>query len=116
MSNIQNNNTCVEQWYYNVDYPLNSDGCNINGVLNHVDGNIDMILYKVEGPRSNFAGISSISLTGNQKKHINRTKPTAKQISSNIDIDVVNNISCFFFTGVTRSGHFIEAFSAREPV
>ena len=81
MSNIQNNNTCVEQWYYNVDYPLNSDGCNINGVLNHVDGNIDMILYKVEGPRSNFAGISSISLTGNQKKTY---KPNETDSQTNI--------------------------------
>ena len=36
------NNTCVEQWYYNVDYPVNNDRCNIDGALNHVDGNINM--------------------------------------------------------------------------
>jgi hypothetical protein len=38
--------------------------CNIDGALNHVDGNIDMIVYKVDGPRSNFWGISSASPMG----------------------------------------------------
>ena len=59
-----NNNTWVEQWYYNVDYPVNNDRYNIDGALNHVDGNIDMIVYKVDGPRSNFWGISSASPMG----------------------------------------------------
>ena len=54
------NNTCVEQWYYNVDYPVKKDRCNTEGALNHVDGNIHMIVYKVYGPRSNFGGVSSI--------------------------------------------------------
>ena len=64
MCNIQAIITCVEQWYYNVDYPADNDRCNIDGALNHVAGNIHMIVYKVDGPRSNFGGISSASPMG----------------------------------------------------
>ena len=86
------NNTCVEQWYYNVDYPVNNDRCNTEGALNHnhVDGNIHMIVYKVDGPRSNFGGVSSICQmgTGNSKT----SKPNETDSQTNIDIEVVNNI------------------------
>ena len=77
-------NTCVEQWHYNVDFLLNNDRCSSDDFLNRDDGSIDMIVYKVEGPRSNFGGISSISSMGNPKDFEwlrNRTKPTARQIS-----------------------------------
>ena len=52
-----NNNTCVEQWYCNVVYPLNNGLCNIDGAINHVDGNIDMtvIVYKVDGATVKFS-------------------------------------------------------------
>ena len=62
-----NNNACVEQWYYNMDYPVNNDRCNIDGAFHHADENIDMTVYKVDGPRSNCWGISSISSMGNPK-------------------------------------------------
>ena len=77
-------NTCVEQWHYNVDFLLNNDRCSSDDFLNRDDGSIDMIVYKVEGPRSNFGGITSISSMGNPKDFEwlrNRTKPTARQIS-----------------------------------
>ena len=77
-------NTCVEQWHYNVDFLLNNDRCSSDDFLNRDDGSIDMIVYKVEGPRSNFGGISSISSMGNPKDFEwlrNRTKQTARQIS-----------------------------------
>ena len=77
-------NTCVEQWHYNVDFLLSNDRCSSDDFLNRDDGSIDMIVYKVEGPRSNFRGISSISSMGNPKDFEwlrNRTKPTARQIS-----------------------------------
>ena len=77
-------NTCVEQWHYNVDFLLNNDRCSSDDFLNRDGGSIDMIVYKVEGPRSNFGGISSISSMGNPKDFEwlrNRTKPTARQIS-----------------------------------
>ena len=77
-------NTCVEQWHYNVDFLLNNDRCSSDDFLNRDDGSIDMIVYKVEGPRSNFGGISSISSMGNPKDFEwlrNGTKPTARQIS-----------------------------------
>ena len=76
-------NTCVEQWHYNVVFLLNNDRCSSDDFLNRDDGSIDMIVYKVEGPRSNFGGISSISSMGNPKDFEwlrNRAKPTAKQI------------------------------------
>ena len=44
--------TCVEQWYYNVDYQADNNRCNIDGALNNVAGNIHMIVYKVDRPRS----------------------------------------------------------------
>ena len=77
-------NTCVEQWHYNVNFLLINDRCSSDDFLNRDDGSIDMIVYKVEGARSNFGGISSISSMGNAKDFEwlrNRTKPTARQIS-----------------------------------
>ena len=77
-------NTCAEQWHYNVDFRLNNDRCSSDDFLNRDDGSIDMIVYKVEGPRSNLGGILSISSMGNPKDFEwlrNRTKPTARQIS-----------------------------------
>ena len=69
------------------------------------DGSIDMIVYKVEGPRSNFGGISSISSMGNPKDFEwlrNRTKPTARQISisKSLTESMVKQNLCW-------TGHFI---------
>jgi hypothetical protein len=87
--------------------------CNIDGALNHVDGNIDMIVYKVDGPRSNFGEYHQSHRWGTQKT----SKPNETDNPKNIDIEVVNNIVDWcFFRGVTRSDHYIEAFSARERV
>ena len=102
-------NTCVEQWHYNVDFLLNNDRCSSDDFLNRDDGSIDMIVYKVEGPRSNFGGISSISSMGNPKDFEwlrNRTKPTARQISisKSLTESMVKQNLCW-------TGHFIEAFS-----
>ena len=132
-------NTCVEQWHYNVDFLLNNDRCSSDDFLNRDDGSIDMIVYKVEGTRSNFGGISSISSMGNPKDFEwlrNRTKPTARQISisKSLTESMVKQNLCWtghfipppptenasikwpvqhrfcFFRGFTW-GHFIEAFS-----
>ena len=98
-------NTCVEQWHYNVDFLLNNDRCSSDDFLNRDDGSIDMIVYKVEGPRSNFGGISSISSMGNPKDFEwlrNRTKPTARQISisKSLTKSMVKQNLCW-------TGHFI---------
>ncbi len=98
-------NTCVEQWHYNVDFLLNNDRCSSDNFLNRDDGSIDMIIYKVEGPRSNFGGISSISSMGNPKDFEwlrNRTKPTARQISisKSLTESMVKQTLCW-------TGHFI---------
>ena len=98
-------NTCVEQWHYNVDFLLNNDRCSSDDFLNRDDGSIDMIVYKVEGPRSNFGGISSISSMGNPKDFEwlrNRTKPTARQISisKSLTESMVKQNLCW-------TGHFI---------
>ena len=98
-------NTCVEQWHYNVDFLLNNDCCSSDDFLNRDDGSIDMIVYKVEGPRSNFGGISSISSMGNPKDFEwlrNRTKPTARQISisKSLTESMVKQNLCW-------TGHFI---------
>ena len=66
---------------------------------------IDMIVYKVEGPRSNLGGISSISSMGNPKDFEwlrNRTKPTARQISisKSLTESMVKQNLCW-------TGHFI---------
>ena len=63
------------------------------------------IIYKVEGPRSNFGGISSISSMGNPKDFEwlrNRTKPTARQISisKSLTESMVKQNLCW-------TGHFI---------
>ena len=132
-------NTCAEQWHYKVDFQLNNDRCSSDDFLNRIDGSIDMIVYKVEGPRSNFGGILSISSMGNPKDFEwlrNRTKPTARQISipKSLTESMVKQNQCwtghfieafsvgrrgikwpvqvfFFFSGFTWTGHFIEAFS-----
>ena len=98
-------NTCVEQWHYNVDFLLNNDRCSSDDFLNRDDGSIDMIVYKVEGPRSSFGGISSISSMGNPKDFEwlrNRTKPTARQISisKSLTESMVKQNLCW-------TGHFI---------
>ena len=98
-------NTCVEQWHYNVDFLLNNDRCSSDDFLNRDDGSIDMIVYKVEGPRSNFGGISSISSMGNPKDFEwlrNRTNPTARQISisKSLTESMVKQNLCW-------TGHFI---------
>ena len=62
-----NNNTCVEQCHYNVDYLVDNDRCNIDGALNEVDGSTDMIVYKVDGQLSKFGGVPSISSRRNPK-------------------------------------------------
>ena len=98
-------NTCVEQWHYNVDFLLNNDRCSSDDFLNRDDGSIDMIVYKVEGPRSNFGGISSISSMGNPKDFEwlrNGTKPTARQISisKSLTESMVKQNLCW-------TGHFI---------
>ena len=98
-------NTCVEQWHYNVDFLLNNDRCSSDDFLNRDNGSIDMIVYKVEGPRSNFGGISSISSMGNPKDVEwlrNRTKPTARQISisKSLTESMVKQNLCW-------TGHFI---------
>ena len=53
-----------------------------------------MIVYKVEGPRSNFVGISSISSMGNPRAQ-ETSKPKKADSQSNINIEVVNNIDVF---------------------
>ena len=98
-------NTCAEQWHYNVDFRLNNDRCSSDDFLNRDDGSIDMIVYKVEGPRSNLGGISSISSMGNPKDFEwlrNRTKPTARQISisKSLTESMVKQNLCW-------TGHFI---------
>ena len=98
-------NTCAEQWHYKVDFQLNNDRCSSDDFLNRVDGSIDMIVYKVEGPRSNFGGILSISSMGNPKDSEwlrNRTKPTARQISipKSLTESMVKQNQCW-------TGHFI---------
>ena len=98
-------NTCVEQWHYNVDFLLNNDRCSSDDFLNRDDGSIDMIVYKVEGPRSNFGGKSSISSMGNPKDFEwlrNGTKPTARQISisKSLTESMVKQNLCW-------TGHFI---------
>ena len=98
-------NTCAEQWHYNVDFRLNNDRCSSDDFLNRDDGSIDMIVYKVEGTRSNLGGISSISSMGNPKDFEwlrNRTKPTARQISisKSLTESMVKQNLCW-------TGHFI---------
>ena len=98
-------NTCAEQWHYNVDFRLNNDRCSSDDFLNRDDGSIDMIVYKVEGPRSNLGGISSISSMGNPKDFEwlrNKTKPTARQISisKSLTESMVKQNLCW-------TGHFI---------
>ena len=98
-------NTCAEQWHYNVDFRLNNDRCSSDDFLNRDDGSIDMIVYKVEGPRSNLGGISSISSMGNPKDFEwlrNRTKPTARQISISKSLTESMVKQNLFWTG-----HFI---------
>ena len=51
-----------------------------------------MVVYKVEGPRSNFVGISSISSMGNPR---DIETERSRQLQSNINIEVVNNIYVF---------------------
>jgi hypothetical protein len=72
-----------------VEYPVNKHRCNIDGALNHVDGNIDMIVCRDDGPRSNYGGIYPRSHRwGTQKT----SKPNETDSQANIDIEVVNNI------------------------
>ena len=76
-----------------MDFLLNKESFVISMVfLNYVDGSIDMVVYKVEGPRSNFVGISSISSMGNPRDIETETKADSQ---SNINIEVVNNIDVF---------------------
>ena len=85
-----NNNTCVEQWYCNVVYPLNNGLCNIDGAINHVDGSIDMtvIVYKVDGATVKFPGNIIDLIDGTQKT----SKVNETDSQTNIDIEVVNSI------------------------
>ena len=67
----RNGNICVQQSHHNVDYSVKNDRCNIDGALNHVDANMDMIVYKVDRPWT----------------------PHESDSQTSIDIEVVNNIS-----------------------
>ena len=85
-------NTCAEQWHYNVDFRLNNDRCSSDDFLNRDDGSIDMIVYKVEGPRSNLGG-NIIDLIDGEPKRLRMTsKPNETDSQTNIYIEVVNRI------------------------
>ena len=55
-----------------MDFRLNNDRCSSDDFLNRDDGSMDMIVYKVEGPRSNLGG-NIIDLIDGEPKRLRMT-------------------------------------------
>jgi len=109
------NNTCVEQWYYTVDYPVNNDCCNTEGALNHnhVDGNIHMIVYSRRAAFKFWGSIIDLpDGDGELKKLRNQMKPTARQTSISKSLTTSTGATLLW---ITKGWKGLELYKVVQP-